>query len=187
MALAAEEGIETAARQFSAVTIVPLYSWYDGSFGEIDEYLQQRWMDFFLCRWPDEIEQYAAFGEREAAINAHFLALNQQTLAKVADTKAEPEAEQHNGTVISFSHFLPRIDVMPSFIPAIHKKLYPVLGSRLLDEQIRKLGATIHVYGHSHLNRHELIDGIEYINNAFANPGEERIARKQLLCIYSDE
>ena len=52
-----------------------------------------------------------------------------------------------NRIVITFSHFLPRIDLMPSFIS--HKHMFPVLRTALLDKQIRKLLSTLHVYGHS--------------------------------------
>ena len=86
--------------------------------------------------------------------------------------------------VISFSHFLPRIDLMPDYIPQIHQKLYPVLGCKSLDVQIRQLGSSIHVYGHSHFNRHVDLEGVTYINNAYGNPGEERIAAKSLKCVY---
>ena len=41
----------------------------------------------------------------------------------------------------------------------------------------------IHVYGHSHVNQVIEIDGIRYMNNAFATPKEARIARKELVCI----
>ena len=88
-------------------------------------------------------------------------------------------------TVISFSHFLPRIDLMPSYIPKKHRILYPVLGSTIIEDQVRQLAPTIHVYGHSHVNRDIEIDGIQYINNAFGYPKETRIAAKELLCIYA--
>jgi hypothetical protein len=39
------------------------------------------------------------------------------------------------------------------------------------------------VYGHSHINRSVRIDGVDYVNNAFGYPGEERIAARRLLCI----
>jgi Icc-related predicted phosphoesterase len=95
-----------------------------------------------------------------------------------------PLTRPPDNTVISFSHFLPRIDVMPHYIPERHRIVYPVLGSDALEQQVRLLRSNIHVYGHSHVNRHIEIDGVTYINNAFGYPSETRIAAKRLLCIY---
>jgi hypothetical protein len=99
----------------------------------------------------------------------------------------QPLSRPVNNTVISFSHFLPRIDVMPDFIPPQHRILYPVLGTDSLEQQIRQIRSDIHVYGHSHVNRKIKIDGITYINNAYGYPSETRISAKRLLSIYEDK
>ena len=142
------------------------------SFDSSSDYLQERWMDFFVCKWGDAFDDLEAFSERESAVTAFFLALN------------KPHLSLNNKMIISFSHFLPRIDLMPEFIPPIHQRLYPVLGCNELDDQIRQLGSSMHVYGHSHFNRHVELEGVTYINNAFGNPGEERITGKLLKCVY---
>ncbi|WP_316187405.1 MULTISPECIES: metallophosphoesterase [unclassified Bradyrhizobium] len=146
------------------VSIVPLFGWYDYSFGEPTDELRSIWMDYYACRWP--------VGFQECEITAHFTSLNKQHL------------KAFHGKVITFSHFLPRIDLMPSFIPAAKRFLYPVLGAARLDGQLRLLNASIHVYGHSHVNRCVKLDGVCYINNAFGYPHEMRVASKRLLCIY---
>lgn len=74
--------------------------------------------------------------------------------------------------VITYSHFVPRIDVMPDFMPCPSKLLHPILGSTRLESQLRRLGASIHVFGHSYVNSRVTIDGVSYINNAFGNPSE---------------
>ena len=145
------------------LAIVPLLAWYDFSFGVPDATIQRRWMDFRRCRWPD--------GVHEAEITRRFLAEN----------RFEPH---QSDTVISFSHFVPRIDLMPPGVPPEHRTLYPVLGSTALNEQIRRLGSQIHVYGHSHINRDLVLDGTRYVNNAFGYPSEGHIAAKSLRCIH---
>jgi predicted phosphodiesterase len=65
--------------------------------------------------------------------------------------------------------------------------LYPVLGSTLLGQQIKEISPDIHVYGHSHLNRRVLIDGVTYINNALGYPSERKVTAKCLLCIHDDD
>lgn len=146
------------------VSIIPLLAWYDYSFGKPGEDLRSIWMDYRACRWP--------LGYVEADVAAHFAALN------------EHHMRPRTGTVITYSHFLPRIDVMPRFIPHASRALYPILGTASLDLQIRRLDSAIHVYGHSHVNRRVRIDGVTYINNAFGYPSETRIASKALVCIH---
>jgi len=145
------------------VFIAPLLGWYDYSFGEPSEALADVWMDYRACRWPE------GFGPRQVA--THFAELNRQIVP--------PRAAK----VITFSHFLPRLDLVPAYVSRRHRILDPVLGSTLLEQQLRRLDPSIHVYGHSHINRSVLIDGIKYINNAFGYPQEDTIAAKRLLCI----
>jgi predicted phosphodiesterase len=146
------------------VSIIPLLAWYDYSFGEPSEELRSTWMDYRACRWPS--------GFKEKEIAAHFAACNKRQVGATGDT------------VITFSHFLPRIDLMPHYIPAAMRSLYPVLGTTGLDLQLRSLHSGIHIYGHSHVNRNLNIDGVSYINNAFGYPSETRITSKRLLCIH---
>ena len=84
---------------------------------------------------------------------------------------------------ISFSHFLPRIDLLPTYIPESNRYLHPVLGAFRLEEQIRYLNSNIHVYGHSHVNTEIKKEDTLYINNAFGYPSEIRITTKQLKCV----
>lgn len=160
----AQSGASMQPQVIDRVMIVPLHGWYDYSFGAPSSELLESWMDYHACRWPAHFEV--------PDVAAHFLTLNQVP-------------RRHAGTLISFSHFLPRIDLMPSYIPRARRLIYPVLGSAKLEEQLRAMKPRIHVYGHSHVNRQIDIDDVTYINNAFGYPDETRIAAKELLCIYS--
>jgi predicted phosphodiesterase len=146
------------------LSIIPLLSWYDYSFGQPSDELRRHWMDYRACRWPDGFEA--------SHVAAYFENLNNAT------------PMVGGGARITCSHFLPRIDLMPEYIPKEKRILYPVLGSARLDEKIRALKPKIHVYGHSHVNRRVKIDGITYVNNAFGYPRETSIASKKLLCIH---
>jgi predicted phosphodiesterase len=143
--------------------IVPLLGWYDYSFGEPSDSLREIWMDFHACRWPE--------GVGAEAVAAHFASLNDRLVPQAA------------ARVITFSHFLPRLDLLPAFVPRKHRVLEPVLGSMLLERQLRQLNSRIHVYGHSHINRTIHIDGVMYVNNALGYPAESAFAAKRLLCI----
>ena len=156
-------GVSTQPFCRHGVFIAPLLSWYDYSFGMPSNELKQMWGDYFACRWPTDVSP--------VEVTAHFLDLNRI------------EVPEQASRVISFSHFLPRLDLVPFYVPLKHRVLDPVLGTHLLERQLRRLNPTIHVYGHSHINRSVQIDGVRYINNAFGYPHEDMIASKQLLCI----
>ena len=163
-----QSGACIEAGLLDGVAIIPLFSWYDYSFGLPSEELQAVWMDYRACIWP------ANFTTKDIA--AYFESLNTEIRVPAVASR-----------IITFSHFVPRIDVMPAQIPADKKMLYPVLGTRALDTKLRALGAHMHVYGHSHVNRRVFIEGVTYVNNAFGYPQETRIASKRLLCVHSTE
>ncbi|NKB61083.1 MAG: hypothetical protein GKR95_02715 [Gammaproteobacteria bacterium] len=163
--LADSMSVVTGVWSHEALTIVPLFSWYDYSFGSPCEWLRRSWMDYYLCNWEE-------FSDEAVAVTDFFLSKNESRLS----------VKNHH--VISCSHFLPRLDLMPDHIPFEHQRVYPVLGSWKLDQQIRQLGSNMHIYGHSHVNRDVTLEGIHYINNAFGNPKETRIAKKKLQRIY---
>jgi predicted phosphodiesterase len=163
-ALAESSGALVQPFRAPGVSIIPLFSWYDYSFGLPSQELRSVWMDYKACRWP------RGYTEREVA--AHFAELNEKQVGRA------------DGMVFTYSHFVPRIDVMPAYIPAEARLVYPVLGMTRLDEQLRRLNSRIHVYGHSHVRRHVTIDGVSYINNAFGYPCETWITPKGLKCIH---
>jgi predicted phosphodiesterase len=173
-AVVASSGVSMQPFRERDVSIIPLLGWYDYSFGEPSEELRSVWSDYYTCRWPS--------GYGAAEITAHFAALNRQHLAH--GRAGREQSGSGAATVITFSHFLPRIDLMPQFIPVAKQFLYPVLGAAQLDRQLRLFNPKIHVYGHSHVNRSIEIDGVLYVNNAFGYPNETWTASKRMLCIH---
>lgn len=160
-----EHGASMAPERIGSVQFIPLLGWYDWSFGEPGESLRDMWMDFRACRWP--------VGWEAGEVARHFEGLN------APPGRPGPGVTQ----VISFSHFLPRIDLVPSFVPRKHRVLDPVLGSTRLEDQLRALRPDIHVYGHSHINRAVSLGGVRYVNNALGYPQEDAIASRRLACI----
>lgn len=159
-------GVHVDRYKLGDTEIIPLLSWYDFSFGNPNDDLMRCWMDFHHCKWSKNmkgIDDVANF----------FFDLNRDLSA--------PQAR----ITVSFSHFLPRIDLMPSYIPIEHQLVYPVLGSLVLDKQIRALGSSIHIYGHSHVNRDVHIGGVRYVNNAFGYPSEIW-TKMNLVCVLEE-
>ena len=153
------------------VWIVPLFSWYlkpeegpDSLFtpkaGE-DETLSM-WSDGHFVTWPETARPAAEY----------FLDANERSISR-----------DYDAPVISFSHFLPRRELIfggpaprrwggspgdphPAF------NFSRVAGCRGLDAQIRRLGSTVHVYGHQHRNRFREIEGVTYISHCLGYPRE---------------
>lgn len=170
-------GVRTApeciGRAPDRVCIVPLFSWYtrpeegsDTHFREraLDEPASAVWADDYLVKWPA--------GFRPAQ---YFHDLNDGRVS------AGYEAPR-----ISFSHFVPRADLMfasadepPPLWPDPHERQFNfsrVAGSRLIEEQVRRLGSRLHVYGHQHRNRRRHFEGVWYVSNCLGYP-EERERR----------
>lgn len=167
-AIAADAGVSMDPYRYDNTIVVPLLGWYDYSFGAPDDDLGKLWMDYRACRWPD------GYGPEQ--VTEHFLRMNPDTL---------PQGYP-NDKVVTFSHFLPRIDLIPFFVPRAMRYLDPILGSIGIERQLRMLGSGLHIYGHSHINRRVRFDGVTYINNALGYPQESAIAARRLIEIVHD-
>jgi len=160
----------------AGIWIVPLFGWYDKpEAGQNSLFLPKvvpgdemiaAWADEHFVRWP-----------RGSTASAYFLNSNVPHLERVYDAP-----------VISFSHFLPRTDLMfpPQPGGAPHPTVWPiptgfnfsrVAGTWVLDSQIRRLGSRIHVYGHQHRNRWVTIKGVHYVSHCLGYPHERKSGR----------
>ena len=171
LALARETGVDCAPSrlqgEWGALWIVPLFSWYrrpaEGASSlyvpKRTERGPQRWADDRFVSWPDALTPAD-----------YFLELN------------EPAVRAYREPVITLSHFLPRRELMFAR-PGIPRRpglsdpppgfnFSRVAGCSLLDEQIRRIGAHLHVYGHQHRNRDVCIDGIRYVSHCMGYPRE---------------
>ena len=162
--LAKEEGVQTSPYITEDLAIVPLFSWYDFSFGQPSLTIQRAWVDFKACKWLQPLGEIA-----EA-----FFKMN------------EPNLNPKSKEIISFAHFLSNPVLIPDRVPPLVKSLMPVFGSKRIEEQLHILKPTLHIYGHSHLNRSALLDGIWYLNNSFGYPHESHICRKYLVPVYEN-
>lgn len=162
------------------VWLVPLYSWYDDKdqpdhslFVEKD-YAEDRtdemWGDFFHARWPEPLG-----GEDGQTLAAYFASLNVPALDR-----------HYDAPVISFSHFLPRQDLIfhqpveealklaRKHDPLPEFNFSRVAGSSRIDDQVRQLGSRLHVYGHQHRNRLRTVQGVTYLSHCMGYPKERQ-------------
>jgi Icc-related predicted phosphoesterase len=168
----------SSAHNDDAIWVVPLHSWYvmpeegdDGLYiekpGEDPELTG--WADLHFFRWPESRSHV-----RPADL---FLDLNERHLDQSVDAP-----------VLSFSHFLPRTELLRHSAeererlganpvdPHPEFNFSRVAGCRRIENQLRRIGSRIHVYGHQHRNRWREIDGVLYVSNCLGYPGERREA-----------
>lgn len=148
--------------------VVPLFSWYvKPEQGAASLFVPREGDDASLSLWADEVR--TRWPER-LSVADYFLDMN------------EPHRNRrYDAPVLSFSHFLPRRELMfrPSsaVLPARAGRFRRfnfsrVAGAARLDVQIRALGSVLHVYGHQHRNRDRVIDGLRYVSNCLGYPRE---------------
>lgn len=169
-----------ATRHNPGVWIVPLFSWYvkpeegDKSLfvpKENEDPTLKMWADNYFIKWTPEMAG--------TTLADYFLGINEGRL------------KPYDAPVISFSHFLPRSELMFNTEAAIQDRPEParnldfnfsrVAGSWGLEEQIRRIGSTMHIYGHQHRKRNRIIDGVHYISNCLGYPHE-----KEYCCISTN-
>jgi len=140
-----------------SVWVVPLYGWYNSDFDgqsteESRKQCQENMSDTYLCAWPEDVR----------TVDEMLASRNTPVLARSFDAP-----------VISYSHFLPRPDLMPPRARWGYRSfICDAVGSRLLEKQIRQLNSKLHIFGHTHINWDAYHDGIHYVQNAVRYPNE---------------
>lgn len=145
LAACAGAGVRTAPARVGGAWVVPLFSWYDEAFdvrGEADRESLEAWSDRYFCRWPPG-----------ASPSELFLAMN------------APHLRAYDAPVVSFSHFVPRTELLPPVRWLRFKGLPLVAGSEAIDAQVRRIGAAVHVYGHTHIPDDRVLAGVRYVQN----------------------
>ncbi len=145
-----DHGIETGPCRLGTVVLLPIFSWYDYSFAMPEASHKMVWSDLVRCKWPLELE----------SLTTHFLGMNRSLPVHEGDT------------VITYSHFVPRIDILSPRLVNHIPHIIPFLGSESIDRQIREFQSQIHIFGHLHYNLNVKKDGVLYINNALGYPHE---------------
>jgi len=162
-----------------SLRILPVLAWYlKPEEGGGSLFLAKPGEDPALSMWADNhrIKWPALPGGRPVA--EHLLALNEEAPG------SEPCPATETVT-ISFSHFLPRVELVfgdrdrlvaegavsggdraPEF------NFTRVAGCRQIDTLLRRHRSVLHLYGHQHRNRDRRIDGVRYLSHCLGYPGE---------------
>ncbi|KAL8431784.1 hypothetical protein Efla_005006 [Eimeria flavescens] len=78
-------------------------------------------------------------------------------VASRGSSNENDSSSKQEPVVITFSHFLPRAELVTIY-PLNPSALAYVMGSTRIDEQLRQARSSLHVFGHSHLNADTQID-----------------------------
>jgi len=161
--------IEIVEGQFS-ILICPMFAWYTKpEEGDDSLYIPKKLEDPDLKMWVDNREiKWPDFGDFSHATD-YFLNLN------------DVNNTYDYTTIITFSHFLPRNDLIFDYTkPSGFKDPYPqfnftrVAGSWNIDKQLRDLKSNVHIYGHQHWNRFRYIDNVLYVSHVLGSPKDRQ-------------
>ena len=153
------------------VRIVPLFSWYLPNFGKVSRFRSRRdsigSMDDVYCNWP------AALGSPAD----YFYELSRNRV----------ESLPNDGTpIITFSHFLPRAELMPELDHRMAEALAGFAGDRRIEQLLRAASSALHIFGHSHGLVDQKIDDVRYFQNALGYPAERQNQAPSLALISPD-
>ena len=156
----------------ACVWIVPLFSWYvKPEEGDCSLYVPKAGDDPTLLMWSDNRFTRWPTPKNSETTADYFLHLNEKNIRRTYDAP-----------VISFSHFLPRTDLIfgsehETKTSGIRRKdRHPrfnfsrVAGCTCLENQIRQLNSRVHVYGHQHRDRFRRVDEVLYVSRCLGYP-----------------
>ncbi|KAL4446687.1 hypothetical protein ABPG77_007931 [Micractinium sp. CCAP 211/92] len=177
-ALCARLGVHTAPARVGGVWIFPLYSWYSAEWDREPDVpgsmpISKVMIDFHACSWP------APLSSQDDSLAAHFDELNEPAFSQaVQEIEAETAAAGgKRPPIISFSHFLPRQELLPEKRMLFYPNLAKASGSDALEARVRVLRPLAHVFGHTHFSWDAQVEGIRYVQWPLGYPHEHRRRR----------
>ena len=130
--------------------------------------------DFFACKWPEDMDPM------KEDVASHIDSLNDtlnptySSTGKGWERRLRDAATESGDHVVSFSHFLPRIELNCEkrflYLPTLNH----AVGSQYLQQRVEKLQPSLHLFGHTHFGWDATIDGIRYVQAALAYPQERK-------------
>lgn len=172
--LCADLGVDVAPATIDVgpgkrVLVVPLLSWHHPQWDTEAEI--QGWTgggdlrlvsDYHRTKWPPPTN--IKDGSAARLVDA----MNDE----IFSTPELLERREGHDAVLSFSHFVPRLEVNPEKIYLIPPVLAKAVGSTYLSERVQELRPDVHVFGHTHFGYDLDVGGIRYLQAALAGPNE---------------
>jgi hypothetical protein len=151
--------------------VVPIFSWYHPSFDRERDIppnvaaippIEKVFQDFRRCVWPSGLDPL------QTHVAKYFDDLNDTPPHTTVVSRSDADV------VISFSHFLPRIELLPEKRYLFYPNLAKAVGSDYLQRRVAALSPSLHVFGHTHFGWDATVDGVRYVQAALGYPHERK-------------
>ena len=206
--LCEEIGVETGILRIgetnqNGLWVAPILSWHHQSFDNEPDIDPNAWgripsveklvADYRRARWPTPLSQrddsVARFMDD---INDYILGDSEEASSSSPSSPSSPSSsswmDSDDAPLLTFSHFVPRIELTPEKRYMTFPTLNKAVGSDFLERRLRRMGSSFHVFGHTHFGWDMEIDGIRYVQASLAYPREwEYRARSLSLGTMSEE
>ena len=164
--LCEELDVLTRPAPFHGVWIAPLQSWHHQDWDTEPDIpnipaVETRSSDYALCNFPKSEMGSLALAKRFDDLN---------------DAHGFDWGLLEGETVISFSHMLPRQDLLPEKRFLFFPNLSKMVGSAPLQQRLERLRPQhhLHVFGHSHFSWDATLDGVRYVQPPLCYPTERK-------------
>jgi predicted phosphodiesterase len=166
------------------VSILPLLSFHHISFDTEPDVTGLRLpsakaivSDYKATRWPDplacgEVGVAQLLDDQNDSLPGARATAQAQGRARIEPLLSYAQARDGGARIISFSHFLPRIELLPEKRFLIYPPLMSAVGSHPLGRRVATLRPDLHVFGHTHFGWDAQLDGVRYVQAALATPAE---------------
>lgn len=185
MKLCDDLGVFTTAQLIEGVWVVPVLGWYHTSWDD-EPPLQappgqklardppsgtKLATDTIACKWECGYSNGSLMLAQHLDEQNEYWGVWPLPEALLENLKS-PKGERQ--PVISFSHFLPRIELMPEKRFLFNPGLNQVVGSAYVRKRVDKLKPDLHIFGHSHFPWDmTLDDGVRYRSWPLGTPAEQ--------------
>ncbi|KAK7254163.1 calcineurin-like phosphoesterase [Aureococcus anophagefferens] len=194
--LCASLHVHTRPAYFSGCVVAPILSWHHQSWDTEPDVTgwenlpkaEQCMSDYYRCAFPglDQGRTRERNSQLQSLLSRPFstrLDMTDESVARFFDEANGPLSDDvaalraaHPGApLVTCSHFVPRIELVPEkrflYVPALNK----AVGSRFLGDRVAELKPDVHVFGHTHFGWDATHDGVRYLQPCLAYPSERRV------------
>ncbi|CAJ1356702.1 unnamed protein product [Effrenium voratum] len=173
----------TSAQLLHGVWVVPVFGWYHKSWDTEPPLQVPRGQE--LAHVPLPGEKFATDtaackwrGMANASVELAGLLDKQNELwgswplpVELIENLRKPRADR--APVISFSHFLPRLELMPEKRFLFTPNLTQIVGSDFIRDRVMQLQPDLHIFGHSHFPWDMTLDNVRYKSWPLGTPAEQ--------------
>ena len=91
-----------------------------------------------------------------------------------SNPSSEMNQRNHTNALCDRSHMVPRKELMPERRFLVDPHLPKVSGSSVIERQLRQVGSSAHVFGHTHIPIDMTCDSVRYVNWPIGSPREAK-------------